>query len=394
MTDTKAHPKAHRGGDEHPQADTRTQARKGIRQGGNIGKPREAIPYGHIYWKNGALYLLDQKALPFKKTYVRCTDLKDVITAISNMTVRGAPLLGVVAAYGVVLGVQNIIKSKKRITTSDMERIVRKLGDTRPTAVNLFWALRRMTDAYGTYKHQNDFIDAMLEEAIAIHVEDIENNRMLSLFGAELINDGDIILTHCNAGALATGGYGTALGVIRAAYESGKKIKVIATETRPYMQGARLTVWELTEEKIPVELVPENHAGILCANKVINKVIVGADRIALNGDTANKVGTSMIALCAKEFKIPFFVAAPLSTFDNSIADGSKIEIERRDGREVKYLGDRLLTVRDVEARYYGFDVTPEKFITGFITEKGIIEKPFKKYIKMLFQPAGPHPSRS
>jgi len=348
---------------------------------------------GHIYWKNGALYLLDQKVLPFKKTYVRCTSLKDVITAINNMTVRGAPLLGVVAAYGVVLGIQDIIKSKRQVKTNDIEKIVRKLSDTRPTAVNLFWALQKMTGAYETYKLEKNVVDAMLEVAIAIHVEDVENNRMLSLFGAELINDGDTILTHCNAGALATGGYGTALGVIRAAHESGKKIKVIATETRPYMQGARLTVWELIEEKIPVELVPENHAGILCANKVITKVIVGADRIAANGDTANKIGTFMIALCAKEFNVPFFVAAPLSTFDTSIENGTKIAIEKRDGKEVKYLSGRLLTVKDVEARYYGFDVTPEKCITGFVTEKGIIEKPFKKYIKALFQPAGLHPSR-
>jgi len=342
----------------------------------------------HIYWKNGALYLLDQRALPFKKTYVRCAGLKDVILAINNMTVRGAPLLGIVAAYGVVLGIQEIIKSKKQVKDSAVEKIAQKLGNTRPTAVNLFWALRKMAGTYETYKHQKDLADSMLEAAIAIHVEDIENNRMLSLFGAELIDDGDTILTHCNAGALATGGYGTALGVIRAAHESGKKIKVIATETRPYMQGARLTVWELMEEKIPVELIPENHAGILCANKVINKVITGADRIAKNGDTANKIGTFMLALCAKEFKIPFFIAAPLSTFDNSIENGTQIAIEKRDGSEVKYLGDRLLTVKDVEARYYGFDVTPEKFITNFITEKGIIEKPFKKYIKMLFQSQG------
>jgi len=348
---------------------------------------------GHIYWKNGALYVLDQKALPFKKTYVRCANLKDVITSINNMTVRGAPLLGVVAAYGVVLGIQDIIRSKKQVKTNDIEKIVRKLGDTRPTAVNLFWALQKMTRAFETHKLKTDIIDAMLEEAIGIHGEDIENNRMLSLFGAELINDGDTILTHCNAGALATGGYGTALGIIRAAHESGKKIKVIATETRPYMQGARLTVWELSEEKIPVELVPENHAGLLCANNVIDKVIVGADRIAVNGDTANKIGTFMIALCAHEFNVPFFVAAPVSTFDRSIENGTEIAIEKRDGKEVKYLGGKLITVKDVEARYYGFDVTPEKYITGFVTEKGIIEKPFKKYIKALFKPAGPRSSQ-
>jgi methylthioribose-1-phosphate isomerase len=339
----------------------------------------------HIYWKDGTLYLLDQRLLPFKKTYVRCKDLKSVALAISNMTVRGAPLIGIVAAYGVVLGLKEIIGARIPVKASDVRRIVKVLGATRPTAVNLFWALKKMTTAYEIYKDDRDFLEAMLEEAIAIHVDDIENNRMLSLFGAELIDDGDTILTHCNAGALATGGYGTALGVIRAAHESGKKIKVIATETRPYMQGARLTVWELMEEKIPVELVPENHAGILFANRGVQKVIVGADRIAANGDTANKIGTSMIAICAHQFKVPFFVAAPVSTFDNSIENGAWIKIEERDGDEVKYLGDKLLTVKDVKARYYGFDVTPERFITNFITERGIIEKPFKKYIKMLFR---------
>ncbi len=344
--------------------------------------------YGHIYWKNGALYLLDQRALPFKKTFVRCVSLKDVITAINNMTVRGAPLLGVVAAYGVVIGIQEIIESKKQVKDNNIAKIIQKLSNTRPTAVNLFWALKRMSGAYQLYKYNKGLVDRMLEEAIAIHVEDIENNRMLSLFGAELINDGDTILTHCNAGALATGGYGTALGIIRAAHESGKKIKVMATETRPYMQGARLTVWELTEEKIPVELVPENHAGILCANKTVDKVIVGADRIARNGDTANKIGTFMLALCAKEFKIPFYVAAPLSTFDYSIKNGTQIAIEKRDGREVKYLGGKLLTVKDVGAWYYGFDVTPGKYISNFITEKGIVERPFRKYITMLSQLQG------
>ncbi|MBA4391272.1 MAG: S-methyl-5-thioribose-1-phosphate isomerase [Syntrophus sp. (in: bacteria)] len=342
----------------------------------------------HIYWKNGALYLLDQRALPFKKTYISCRHLKDVVDAINNMTVRGAPLLGIVAAYGVVLGIQEIIQSRKSVKNSvkdiDVTKIVKKLGDTRPTAVNLFWALQKMVEAYEKYKNDNDFLEAMLEEAISIHVDDIENNRMLSLYGAELIDDGDTILTHCNAGALATGGYGTALGVIRAAHESGKKIKVIATETRPYMQGARLTVWELMEEKIPVELVPENHVGLLCSNKGVDKVIVGADRIAKNGDTANKIGTFMLALCANQYKIPFFVAAPVSTFDKNIENGTYIAIEERDGREVKYLGSKLLTVKEAKARYYGFDITPEKFITNFITEKGIIEKPFKKYIKMLF----------
>jgi methylthioribose-1-phosphate isomerase len=338
----------------------------------------------HIYWKDGSLYLLDQRELPFKKTYVRCRTLKEVAAAIRNMTVRGAPLIGIVAAYGVVLGIREVIVSKRRFTNRDMDRIYGRLAVTRPTAVNLAWALKRMKDAYGRSHDDLDMPDSMLQEAISIHVEDIENNRMLSLYGAELIDDGDTILTHCNAGALATGGYGTALGVIRAAHESGKKIKVIATETRPYFQGARLTVWELYQERIPVELIPDNNVGFLASNKGIDKVITGADRIALNGDTANKVGTFMIALAAHQFRIPFLIAAPVSTFDPNIENGTYIPIEERDGSEVKYLKKQLLTVKDVKARYYSFDITPAQLITNFITEKGIIERPFTKYIKMLF----------
>jgi methylthioribose-1-phosphate isomerase len=338
----------------------------------------------HIYWKNGVLFLLDQRELPFKKTYVKCSTAADVVTAINNMTVRGAPLLGIVAAYGVVLGVKERKEALRSVAAADIDRIAKKLGDTRPTAVNLFWALEKMKDAFKRYAGDTDLVEDLLGEALAIHVEDIENNRILSLYGAELLEDGDTILTHCNAGALATGGYGTALGVLRAAHEAGKKIKVIATETRPYMQGSRLTVWELMQEGIPVELVPENHAGLLCSNGTVTKVITGADRIALNGDTANKIGTFMISLAAREFKIPFYIGAPVSTFDASIQSGSEIVIEERSSREVKYLDDRLLTVKDARARYFAFDVTPSRNITGFITEKGIIQKPFKKYISMLF----------
>jgi methylthioribose-1-phosphate isomerase len=338
----------------------------------------------HIYWKDGSLCVLDQRELPFKKVYIRCKGLVDVVKAITNMTVRGAPLIGIVAAYGVALGIGEVVKSKGHCSQPDLDRICKRLQGTRPTAVNLAWALERMKDAFNKCVNDGDVLEAMTEEAISIHVKDIENNRMLSLYGAELIDDGDTILTHCNAGALATGGYGTALGVIRAAHESGKRIKVLATETRPYMQGARLTVWELSREGIPVELIPDNHVGLLSANKGISKVIVGADRIALNGDTANKIGTYMIALCAHQFRIPFFVAAPVSTFDRHIESGVFIPIEERDGKEVKYLQGKLLTVKDVKARYYSFDVTPARYISNFITEKGIIERPFRKYIKMLF----------
>ena len=338
----------------------------------------------HVFWKNNSLYLLDQRELPFKKTYLKCDNIKDVAYAIKSMAVRGAPLIGIVAAYGVVLGIFSILSSKDSVKDKDIENICERLSKTRPTAVNLFWALERMKNAFKKFCKHIDMPGLMLDEAISIHVEDIENNRMLSLFGAELIDDGDTILTHCNAGALAMGGYGTALGVIRAAHESGKRIKVFATETRPYLQGARLTAWELFEEGVDVEIVPDNHVGLLCYKKAINKIIVGADRIALNGDTANKIGTSMVALCAYHYKIPFFIAAPVSTFDRNIQNGASIPIEERNGKEVKYINGKPLTLKAIKARYYSFDITPEQHISNIITEKGIIEKPFKKYIKTLF----------
>ncbi len=338
----------------------------------------------HVYWRDGILYLLDQRALPFRKIYVECRTLNKAAQAIKNMTVRGAPLIGIVAAYGVVLGLQEITRSGRNVTDRDVDRVCDRIGRTRPTAVNLFWALDRMKKAYRENRGSPRMMDALFDEAIAIHVGDVENNRMLALYGAELIDEGNTILTHCNAGALATGGYGTALGVIRAAHESGKKIRVIATETRPYFQGARLTAWELAQQGIPVEIVPDNHVGFLASNRGFDKVIVGADRIALNGDTANKIGTYMIALCARAHRIPFFVAAPVSTFDRKTASGASVEIEERSGDEVKYVRKKPVTLTAIKARYYSFDVTPARYISSFITEKGVIQKPFSRYIRMLF----------
>jgi methylthioribose-1-phosphate isomerase len=340
----------------------------------------------HIYWKDGSLYVLDQRLLPFKTAYLKCSTLRDVTTAIRDMAVRGAPLIGIVAAYGVVIGIQEAMRSRGGLKERDVERICRKLKETRPTAVNLFWALNKMRGAYQEFKEDGNLLDLLLQAALEIHRDDVENNRKLSRYGAELIDDGDTVLTHCNAGALATGGYGTALGVIRAAVEAGKKVRVIATETRPYFQGARLTTWELKEQGIDVTLVPDNHAGLLCEQGAVNRIIVGADRIARNGDVANKIGTYMIALAAHDNEIPFYVAAPLSSFDNTIKSGQEISIEERDGNEVKYVNRRLITAGDVQARYFGFDVTPSRLITHIITEKGVIEKPFGKYIRMLFAP--------
>ncbi|MDR2018359.1 MAG: S-methyl-5-thioribose-1-phosphate isomerase [Syntrophobacterales bacterium] len=340
----------------------------------------------HIYWKNGSLFVLDQRKLPFREEFVRCTKLTDVVAAIRKMVVRGAPLIGVTAAYGVVIGIARILQKKRHVSLSELELICRTLITTRPTAVNLAWAVKRMENKCRVYLDNPLLLEYATREAMAIHGEDVENNQLLSRYGAELIDSGDTILTHCNAGALATGGYGTALGVIKAAHDAGKRIKVFATETRPYFQGARLTVFELKNLGIDVELIPDNHVGILCYYKVIDKVIVGADRIVGNGDTANKIGTYMIALAAREYKIPFYVAAPVSTFDWSLNNGNKIDIEERDGKEVKYFRKTLVTLQDVKARYYSFDVTPSKYISAFITEKGIVNRPFKKQIAMLFSP--------
>lgn len=338
----------------------------------------------HIYWRNGGLNVLDQRLLPFKRVYKRCETLKDVVTAIKDMTIRGAPLIGIVAAYGVAIGVREVIRAKGRVRNSDVERMYTKLAGSRPTAVNLIWALGRMWNTYYQYKESPDLVALLLKTAKTIHQEDVENNRKLSAYGAELIDDGDTVLTHCNAGALATGGYGTALGVLRAAHESGKHIRVIATETRPYLQGARLTAWELYQEGIDVVLVPDNHVGLLCAEGAVNKVIVGADRIARNGDVANKVGTYTIALAAHEHRIPFYVAAPLSSFDQSIKSGFDIEIEQRNGAEVTHLNGMSVTIKRIDALYYAFDITPGRLITYIVTERGVIDKPFAKYIRTLF----------
>ncbi len=338
----------------------------------------------HITWKKGQLHLLDQRLLPFKKAYVKCKTLRDVTEAIRNMTVRGAPLIGIVAAYGFYLGLRDVLRRQKQITDADVNQVYRALKATRPTAVNLTWALDRMVNTCRQCANPEDVADLLLEAALAIHAEDVENNRRLAQYGAELIDDGDVILTHCNAGSLATGGYGTALGVIRAAHESGKRIRVVATETRPYLQGARLTAWELYEEGINVELVPDNHVGLLCWRGLVNKMIVGADRIAANGDVANKVGTYMLALAAHEHNIPFFVAAPKSTFDPLARSGHQIEIEERPGDEVVLLQGKRLTLKGIKGRYFAFDITPARLITYIITENGVMDKPYGKYIKLLF----------
>jgi len=330
----------------------------------------------HVYWKEGSLYVLDQRLLPFKTTYLKCSTLKDVAGAITDMAVRGAPLIGIVAAYGVVVGMQEKLRSRPHLKESDAEKICRVLKGTRPTAVNLFWALKKMREAYLKFKADPDLIGHLLQAAVEIHQQDTENNKRLSGYGAELIDDGDTILTHCNAGALATGGYGTALGVIRAAVKAGKSIRVIATETRPYFQGARLTAWELMQEHIPATLITDSMAGYFLSRGRINCVIVGADRIAANGDTANKIGTYSLAVLAHENAVPFYVAAPLSTVDTKIESGSDIPIEERKPDEVTTIAGHRIAPDGAVAANPAFDVTPHRYIHAIITEKGIIRKPY------------------
>lgn len=337
----------------------------------------------HIFLKDEKLIVLDQTKLPFREVYISLENLNDFANAIKRMVIRGAPLIGIVAAYGFAFGVREILKKKGEIKQKDIRRIYFKLARTRPTAFNLFWALKRMKEECENHLKDNDLVKRLLKLAISIHEEDIKNNMLLSEFGAQLIEDGDSILTHCNAGELATGGYGTALGIIRKAYEKNIRLKVFLTETRPYFQGARLSAYELHKLGIDFEIVPDNHAGFLIEKDLVNKVIVGADRVAQNGDTANKIGTYMIALCAKNKGIPFYVACTSSTFDHSCPQGSSINIEEREGNEVLKVGRAYITSRSYRARYYSFDITPSDLISAFITEKGIIERPFSENIGRL-----------
>ncbi len=337
----------------------------------------------HIFLQDERLVVLDQRELPFREVLISLKSLEDFVKAIKKMAVRGAPLIGIVSAYGFAFGIKEITERKGRLTAPDVERIYMKLAKSRPTAFNLFWALDRMRKECEKHMEDKSLPERLFSLARSIHEEDIRNNMTLAEFGSNLIEDGDTILTHCNAGELATGGYGTALGVIRRAKEKNKELKVFITETRPFFQGARLSAYELHKYGVDFEIVPDNHVGLLMERGLIKKVIVGADRVARNGDTANKIGTYMIALCANNHSIPFFVACCSSTFDMSLKDGSSIEIEERDGREVISMGKKWITSKSYKARYYAFDITPSQLISSFITEKGIIEKPFEENIERL-----------
>jgi methylthioribose-1-phosphate isomerase len=303
-----------------------------------------------MYWKDNLLYLLDQNLLPHEVEYLVCGTYQEVIEAIKTMVVRGAPAIGVAAAFGMALADQ---------AGEDMDKVAKEIKDARPTAVNLFWAVNRVMNA-----------ENALAEALKMYDEDLQTNRRMGKHGAQIIDEGDTILTHCNAGALACVDYGTALGIIRAAHEEGKNINVICDETRPVLQGARLSVWEMQQENIPVKLIVDGAAGRLMQEGDIDKVIIGADRIA-NGGAANKIGSLMVALAAKRFKVPFYVAAPKSTFDqkNSIYD---TEIEERDPEEVLNFAGCRAAPEGTEVRNPSFDIVPSDLITGIITEDGII----------------------
>ena len=331
-----------------------------------------------IEWRDDRVIMIDQRKLPGEEVYVECRDFEDVAEAIEKMVIRGAPAIGVAAAFGVALGFLRVERSKD--SRAEFGRISARLRRTRPTARNLFWALERMKAAHEENQGLplDELKKRLIAEALDIEREDVEINRKIGQFGAELIKDGDSILTHCNAGGLATAAYGTALGVIRAAFEQGKKIRVFADETRPFLQGARLTAWELEKLGIPYFVISDSMAGWLMRKAEIDLAVVGADRITPNGDTANKIGTYSVAVLAKENHIPFYVAAPLNTFDFSLETGDQIPIEERPPEEVKEINGKLITPAGARVRNPAFDVTPAGYITAIITEKGVIRPPYEK----------------
>lgn len=338
-----------------------------------------------IEWDGMHIRMVDQRKIPSKIDWYICRGYKDVIKAIEKMVIRGAPAIGVAGAMGLALGAYSI-RSKSKTTFLDrFKEIADEMLLARPTAVNLRWAIERMESLVKKMVEQpvNEIKSALKQESEKILAEDIEINRMIGKNGQGLIPNGSTILTHCNAGALATGGYGTALGVIRAASENGKDIRVIADETRPWLQGLRLTAFELMEENIPVSVIVDNAAGFLMRKKMINLVITGADRIAVNGDVANKIGTYQVAVLAKTNRIPFYVAAPLSTIDPTIKNGDMIPVEERNPEEIIKFGKIQIGPSGVHALNPAFDITPAKYVSAIITEKRIIRPPFTRRIKEL-----------
>jgi methylthioribose-1-phosphate isomerase len=339
-----------------------------------------------IEWKDKYVRILDQRKLPDAVHYIDCKDAFSVARAIKTMAIRGAPAIGVTAAMGIALASRKIRTHHPESFRREIEKVCDRMGQTRPTAVNLFWAIHRMRRILAQVN--TDGIEQtrvrLLEEALLIHKEDIKVNQQIGEHGKKLIKNGDSILTHCNAGALATAGYGTALGVLYAAWAEGKRFQVYADETRPMLQGARLTAWELLQAKIPVTVLTDNMAGWLMKQGKIDLVIVGADRIAKNGDTANKIGTYSLAILAHRHHIPFFVAAPFSTIDLQLTSGEEIPIEEREPKEVTHISGRQISPKGIKVYNPVFDVTPHSLIKGIITEKGLIQAPFNKKLKKIF----------
>jgi methylthioribose-1-phosphate isomerase len=338
-----------------------------------------------LEWTGSGVRFIDQTKLPTEETYVVCTTHEQVADVIRTMVVRGAPAIGVAAAMGVALGVKNSRATSEAGLRREFDEIARIIGETRPTAVNLFWGIQRMKAKLDSLRGKSiaDIKSAIVEEAKRMHAEDIAANRAMGRHGATLMPSSGGVLTHCNAGALATAGYGTALGVIRAAVEAGKKIHVYADETRPFLQGSRLTAWELMKDGIATTVISDNMAGAMMLQGKIQAIVVGADRIAANGDVANKIGTYSVAVLAKEHDIPFYVAAPISTVDLATPDGSKIPIEQRNAKEVTHIGGRQMVPDGVSVENPAFDVTPAKYVAAIITERGIARAPYEESLQAL-----------
>jgi len=338
-----------------------------------------------LEWTDSGVRFIDQTKLPTEESYVTCTTCEQVANAIRTMIVRGAPAIGVATAMGIALGVQRSKAETVGELKRDFDRCCERIRQTRPTAVNLFWAISRMQEKFESLRIRPlpQIKQALIEEAKRMHAEDIAANQAMGRLGATLMPSSGGVLTHCNAGALATCGYGTALGVIRAAVEQGKKIHVYADETRPFLQGSRLTAWELMKDGIPTTVISDNMAGAMMKQGKIGAIVVGADRIAANGDVANKVGTYTVAILAKEHTIPFYVAAPFSTIDLNTPDGSKIPIEQRNKEEVTHIAGKQIAPHGVQVENPAFDVTPAEYVTAIVTERGIARAPYSESLAKL-----------
>jgi methylthioribose-1-phosphate isomerase len=338
-----------------------------------------------LEWTDSGVRFIDQTKLPTEETYVTCKTHEQVADVIRNMVVRGAPAIGVAAAMGIALGMKHSKAENGGEFKKDFDQVCDVMGKTRPTAVNLFWAIRRMQQKFERLRVRPipQIKQELIEEAKRMHAEDIAANQAMGRHGATLMPANGGVLTHCNAGALATCGYGTALGVIRAAVAQGKKIHVYADETRPFLQGSRLTAWELMKDGIPTTVISDNMAGAMMKQGKIGAIIVGADRIAANGDVANKIGTYTVAVLAKEHALPFYVAAPFSTIDLETPDGSKIPIEQRNPQEVTHIAGKSIAPEGVEVENPAFDITPAKYVTAIITERGIARAPYGESLRKL-----------